>query len=117
MTVELISNRAMIRLTSRHPEVKAAVAREGRARQARAEATLAAHRHDGHSEITGYQGVTDYNIEMNDDRGQRAVISIEYGRPPKFVIGPDGKPKLVKGSIPVGALAAAMTGGGPGVDV
>ena len=47
---------------------------------ARAEAILAAHRHQGHSRITVTRGGLDYFVNLDDTRGQRAAAAIEYGR-------------------------------------
>lgn len=106
--IELIPDVRMRRLVARLQEVRGPVAKEGKRRQAEAAAVLAAARDSGNSRITGRRGRTDYNIELDDDRGQSAAISIEYGR-----TAMPGK----KGSRPVGALAAAMSGGGEETDI
>lgn len=46
----------------------------------RAEQILIAHRMDGHSEITVEHGDIDYYVVLSDERGQKAALSIEYGR-------------------------------------
>lgn len=48
----------------------------------RAEANLRAHRHDGHAEIDVEHGDVDWYLILSDDRGQKAALSIEYGRRP-----------------------------------
>lgn len=49
---------------------------------ARGEAMLAQHRHDGHAEIDVEAGKIDRYIILSDERGQKAALSIEYGRQP-----------------------------------
>lgn len=46
----------------------------------RAGAILAQHRHDDHSYIEVERGKTDRFIILNDERGLKAAMSIEYGR-------------------------------------
>lgn len=46
----------------------------------RAEEDLLNHRHDGHSFIDVERGRVDRFLILNDDRGQKAAMSIEYGR-------------------------------------
>jgi hypothetical protein len=45
-----------------------------------AQGILNAHRHFGHSRIEIEEGETDWLVSLNDDRGQAAAISIEFGR-------------------------------------
>jgi len=49
---------------------------------AKARSTLARHRHDGHSFIHVTRGEIDRYVALNDERGQLAAMSIEYGRGP-----------------------------------
>lgn len=49
-------------------------------RAAKAEALLAAHRHDGHASIDVEQGDIDRYVVLDDERGLLAALSIEYGR-------------------------------------
>jgi hypothetical protein len=47
----------------------------------RARAILAAHRAEGHSQITVTRGTKlDYFVNLDDTRGDRAAAAIEYGR-------------------------------------
>lgn len=46
----------------------------------RAEALLAEHRLEGHAEITLADGKVDKYVILNDERGDKAALSIEYGR-------------------------------------
>ncbi|WAB08717.1 hypothetical protein SEA_ANDRIS_13 [Streptomyces phage Andris] len=46
----------------------------------RAENLLIEHRQDGHAEIDIVHGDIDYYVVLSDERGQKAALSIEYGR-------------------------------------
>ncbi|AXQ61070.1 hypothetical protein SEA_HANK144_14 [Streptomyces phage Hank144] len=46
----------------------------------RAEQILVEHRQDGHAEIDVEHGDIDYYVVLSDERGQKAALSIEYGR-------------------------------------
>ncbi|MEU5403716.1 DUF5403 family protein [Streptomyces sp. NPDC005963] len=46
----------------------------------RAEELLIEHRADGHAAIDVAQGDIDFYVVLSDDRGQKAALSIEYGR-------------------------------------
>ncbi|MFE5663402.1 DUF5403 family protein [Streptomyces niveus] len=46
----------------------------------RAEQILVEHRQDGHAEIDIEHGHIDYYVVLSDERGQKAALSIEYGR-------------------------------------
>lgn len=65
---------------ARHPVVRADIRRRGKALQKRAAETLAGHRHAGHAAVEGFMGKTDYNVDLTDERGQGAAMSIEFGR-------------------------------------
>lgn len=47
---------------------------------ARAEVLLMEHRQDGHASIDIEHGDIDWYVVLNDERGQDAALSIEYGR-------------------------------------
>lgn len=47
-----------------------------------ARSELAAHRHEGHSFIEVEHGDIDWHLVLNDERGLRAAMSIEFGRGP-----------------------------------
>ncbi|WIM95772.1 DUF5403 family protein [Actinoplanes oblitus] len=47
---------------------------------ARAEVELIAHRQDGHAEIDIEHGRVDWFVVLSDERGQKAAMSIEFGR-------------------------------------
>jgi hypothetical protein len=47
---------------------------------ARAEVELVRHRQDGHAEIDIEHGDVDWYVILSDERGQKAALSIEYGR-------------------------------------
>lgn len=114
MPVSLIPQKAMNRVVSRTPEVRRGVRAEGRARQALAEAARARHFHDRHVQVTGDQDSrwpADYIISMDDDRGQRAVLSIEYGRKGYTVTRPDGSTYTVARMEGLRILRAALVSG------
>lgn len=46
----------------------------------RAEALLLEHRQEGHASIDVEKGKVDRYVVLNDERGQKAALSIEYGR-------------------------------------
>jgi hypothetical protein len=46
----------------------------------RAEQLLKDHRADGHADIDIEHGDIDYYVVLTDERGQKAAMSIEYGR-------------------------------------
>lgn len=46
----------------------------------RAEAELVEHRQDGHAQIEIESGDIDFYVILSDERGQKAALSIEYGR-------------------------------------
>lgn len=47
---------------------------------ARAEEALIQHRADGHAEIEVEHGDVDWYVVLSDERGEKAALSIEYGR-------------------------------------
>jgi hypothetical protein len=47
---------------------------------ARAEVDLIRHRQDGNAEIDIEHGDVDWYVILSDERGQKAALSIEYGR-------------------------------------
>jgi hypothetical protein len=51
----------------------------------RAEEMLLEHRFEGHATIEVDQGKVDWYVTLSDDRGQKAAMSIEYGRAPTTV--------------------------------
>lgn len=55
----------------------------------KAEKDLADHHYDGDSEIDFEAGDVDRYLILSDERGQKAAMSIEYGRAP--FVGDDGR--------------------------
>ncbi|MEU5433823.1 DUF5403 family protein [Streptomyces sp. NPDC020719] len=55
----------------------------------RAEEILQQHRADGHAEILVEEGRIDKYVVLSDDRGQRAAMSIEYGRQASVIVRED----------------------------
>lgn len=45
-----------------------------------AETVLARHKHDGHARIDRLDGYIDSYVVLDDERGMKAAMSIEYGR-------------------------------------
>ncbi|MGW2539681.1 DUF5403 family protein [Kitasatospora sp. NPDC001574] len=52
----------------------------------RAEELLIQHRADGHAQIDVDAGAVDRYVVLSDERGQRAALSIEYGRQESIVV-------------------------------
>ncbi|MFE7480019.1 DUF5403 family protein [Streptomyces sp. NPDC057552] len=52
----------------------------------RAEEILISHRADGHAEIDIEAGDNNRYVVLSDDRGQKAALSIEYGRAESVVV-------------------------------
>jgi hypothetical protein len=52
------------------------------AAKAHADALLVEHRHDGHAYTEVTKGKLDRYLVLNDERGQMAALSIEFGRDP-----------------------------------
>lgn len=69
------------RVIARTREARDGVRDEVEERKRVAEAILASHRHDGHSKITLEKaGPFDFLLTLDDDRGQGAAMTIEFGR-------------------------------------
>lgn len=64
------------------PGVRSELASVARKGGAKAKATLAAHHHAGHAQIVVEQGALDWIVALDDSRGERAAMSIEFGRGP-----------------------------------
>jgi hypothetical protein len=62
------------------PGVRGEIRSTANAGAGRAEAILAAHRAEGHSQITVTHGGLDYFVSLDDTRGDHAAAAIEYGR-------------------------------------
>lgn len=117
MAVSLIPERRMRVVVARNGEVRRAVANEGRRRQARVEAKRARHVEAGHARVSGFQGRIDWNIDLDDERGQRAVLSIEYGRNPGTSQLPNGRVVPNPGHPPLRILRQALVGGSEATDI
>ncbi|MFF4244306.1 DUF5403 family protein [Streptomyces sp. NPDC001822] len=78
---------------------------------ARAEALLLAHRQEGHATIDVENGDVDKYVILDDERGKKAALSIEYGRAEQVVVrkDKDGQPYLdvIPGSDGLFILARA----------
>jgi hypothetical protein len=53
---------------------------------ARAEALLLQHRQEGHASIDVVDGDVDKYVVLDDERGKKAALSIEYGRAESIVV-------------------------------
>lgn len=65
---------------AQHEGVQAALEARTFEIAARAEVELIRHRQDGHAEIDIEHGRVDWYVILSDERGQKAAMSIEYGR-------------------------------------
>ncbi|GGU41470.1 hypothetical protein GCM10010211_00560 [Streptomyces albospinus] len=66
----------------------------------RAEEILLRHRADGHAEIDIEAGDNNRYVILSDDRGQKAALSIEYGRKASVVVREDKYGKKYLDVIP-----------------
>lgn len=111
LDVEKLLNKKVVRQAG----VKAATFAEASKRGTKASAVLAAHKHDGHSEIRVYSADVDAYIGLHDERGQMAAAAIEYGRDgyTREIPDKDGNVRTI--NVPpakgVGALNSIMPGG------
>lgn len=62
------------------PGVRMSVSAKADEGAARARAVLAAHRAEGHSQITVTRGELDSFVNLDDTRGDHAAAAIEFGR-------------------------------------
>lgn len=62
------------------PGVRAEVRATANKGAAKAEAVLAAHRYEGHAQITVTTGSLDAFVNLDDTRGDHAAGAIEFGR-------------------------------------
>ncbi|WDS51729.1 hypothetical protein SEA_TRIUMPH_15 [Streptomyces phage Triumph] len=68
------------KIAAQHVDVQAEVDRRAFQVAVRAEQLLLQHHVDGHAEIDIVHGATDWYVVLSDERGQKAALSIEYGR-------------------------------------
>ncbi|MGZ2360731.1 DUF5403 family protein [Streptomyces sp. 372A] len=68
------------------PGVQAAVDEARFEVAARAESLLLAHRLEGHATIDVVDGDVDKYVVLDDERGKKAALSIEYGRAASVVV-------------------------------
>ncbi|QXE37123.1 DUF5403 family protein [Streptomyces sp. GMY02] len=68
------------RVLSRHQDVQDELERVAFEIAVRAEEILIQHRADGDSSIEVEEGDVDKYVVLSDERGQKAALSIEYGR-------------------------------------
>lgn len=70
------------------PEVQDNLERRARTRALKAAIILKQHRYSGDSFIEVLHGKIDWHIVLNDTRGQRAAMTIEFGRTAGSKSGP-----------------------------
>ncbi|MFJ6183764.1 DUF5403 family protein [Streptomyces sp. NPDC092295] len=68
------------KIVAQHAAVQAELENRAFEVGVRAEQILVEHRQDGHAEIDIEHGDIDYYVVLSDERGQKAALSIEYGR-------------------------------------
>ncbi|MFF4528179.1 DUF5403 family protein [Streptomyces sp. NPDC001407] len=66
----------------------------------RAEEILVRHRADGHAEIDIEAGDNNRYVILSDDRGQKAALSIEYGREESVIVREDRRGKKYLDTLP-----------------
>lgn len=59
--------------------VRGDIQARGQRLRAAVRARHARHRDQGHSRVGGYMAAADYNVYLDDTRGDLAVLSMEYG--------------------------------------
>lgn len=100
-----VNGEKLERLIARTQEAQDGVRKKAEYRAARATLILKIHRHDGHSRIELRHGDIDYHIILNDERGQKAAMTIEFGRRGG---GRDSTGRLIVPSEPVAPLRKAV---------
>lgn len=90
-------------------DCRAGLRKEVEARAAVARSVLAAHRHEGHSEINLEEGDIDWFVALDDTRGLSAAMSIEKGRR-RYTIGPRTTDVPEHGKDSIGRDVAHMVG-------
>ncbi|MFF3017113.1 DUF5403 family protein [Streptomyces sp. NPDC057939] len=84
-----VNGRKIEKLMAVHDGVQAELDRRAFEIAVRAEEILIRHRADGHAEIDIEAGDNNRYVILSDDRGQKAALSIEYGREASVVIRKD----------------------------
>ncbi|MEU3709008.1 DUF5403 family protein [Streptomyces catenulae] len=84
-----VGGRKLSKVIALNDAVQAEVAARTFEIAVRAEEILQQHRADGHAEIVIEEGKIDKYVILSDDRGQKAALSIEYGRKASVVVRRD----------------------------
>ncbi|MYT31747.1 MULTISPECIES: DUF5403 family protein [unclassified Streptomyces] len=84
-----VGGRKLTKLIALNDRVKAELEARTFEIAVRAEEILKQHRAEGHAEILVEEGKTDKYVILSDDRGQKAAMSIEYGRQSTVVVRED----------------------------
>ncbi|MFI6205911.1 DUF5403 family protein [Streptomyces sp. NPDC051041] len=83
---ERSGKRQLERLVATLPGVQAELDEKRFEVAARAEALLLQHRQEGHARIDVADGDVDKYVILDDERGDKAALSIEYGRAESIVV-------------------------------
>jgi hypothetical protein len=75
-----VGGRKVTKIIALHKDVQDELDRRAFEIGVRAEELLLEHRQEGHAEISVDEGDVDRYIVLSDERGQKAALSIEYGR-------------------------------------
>lgn len=77
-----VGGRKIEKVIALHKDVQDGLDRHALRMGGTAEALLAGHRHEGHARIEVDEGDVDRYVVLSDERGQKAAMSIEFGRRP-----------------------------------
>lgn len=108
--VEMKPRKFVNKAAARTPEAYEGIEIIGRIRTLKATTILAQGTHGapGHSYITGEHEGLDYYIYLNDDRGQFAALTIEFGRQNPSGMKRDKNGRIVTPSRAVAPLRRAV---------
>jgi hypothetical protein len=79
-----IGGRVIQKYLALEPGVQEEMAKRAFEIEARAEQLLLEHREEGHAQIEIEHGNVDWYVVLSDERGDKAALSIEYGRQAGF---------------------------------
>jgi hypothetical protein len=75
-----VGGKKLTKIVALHRTVQSRLDQEAVEGAYRAEAELIQHRQDGHASIDVEEGKVDRYVVLDDERGLKAALSIEYGR-------------------------------------
>ncbi|MEV4642770.1 DUF5403 family protein [Actinoplanes sp. NPDC049548] len=79
---ELLPDKQVNDIVSKHETVQGYLEAVTFDMAATADELLVQNRHDGHAEIDWEHADVDWFVTLSDERGQKAALSIEFGREP-----------------------------------